>query len=48
MEKKGIRWDKNMENEFTQFMIGMIKFLPKKLNEKTSSHGVMTVIANPQ
>ena len=36
MEKKGIRWDKNMENEFTQFMIGMIKFLPKKLNEKTS------------
>ena len=48
MEKKGIRWDKNMEDEFTQFVIGMIKFLPKKLHEKTSSLGIMTVIASPQ
>ena len=47
MEKKGIRWDQNMEVEFTQFVIGMIKFIPKKLNEKTSSLGIMTVIANP-
>ena len=48
MEKKGIRWDKNMEDEFIQFMIGMIKFLPKKLKEKKSSLGIMTVIAHPQ
>ena len=37
-----------MEDEFTQFVIGMIKFLPKKLREQTSSLGVMTVIASPQ
>ena len=48
MEKKGISWDKNMEDEFIQFMIGMIKFLPKKLKEKKSSLGIMTVIAHPQ
>ena len=48
MEKKGVQWDKNMEKEFTQFVIGMIKFLPKKLQEKTSSLGIMTVIASPQ
>ena len=47
MEQKGIRWDKNMEDEFMQFMIGMIKFSPKKWMEKTSSLGVMTVIAKP-
>ena len=48
MEKKGISWNKNMEDEFIQFMIGMIKFLPKKLKEKKSSLGIMTVIAHPQ
>ena len=48
MEKKGIRWDKNMEDEFIQFVIGMIKFLPKKLHEKTTSLGIMTVVASPQ
>jgi 2-polyprenyl-3-methyl-5-hydroxy-6-metoxy-1,4-benzoquinol methylase len=48
MEQKGIQWDKNMESEFTQFVIGMIKFLPKKWKEKTSSLGIMTVIAQPE
>ena len=48
MEKKGINWDKNMGDEFIQFMIGMIKFLPKKLKEKKSSLGIMTVIAHPE
>jgi hypothetical protein len=48
MEKKEISWDKNMEDEFIQFMIGMINFLPKKLKEKKSSLGIMTVIANPE
>lgn len=46
MEKKKISWDKNMEDEFIQFMIGMIRFLPKKLKEKKSSLGIMTVIAH--
>ena len=48
MEKKRISWDKNMEDEFIQFMIGMIMFLPKKLKEKKSSLGIMTVIAHPE
>ncbi|CAI8287492.1 MAG: Uncharacterised protein [Owenweeksia sp. TMED14] len=48
MEKKGIRWDKNMEDEFMQFIIGMIKFLPKKWKEKTSSLAFMTVTAHPE
>tara|TARA_B100001059_G_scaffold69089_2_gene66112 strand:+ start:1386 stop:2366 length:981 start_codon:yes stop_codon:yes gene_type:complete len=47
MEKKEIQWDKNMEDEFIKFVIGMIKFFPTKLQEKTSSLGIMTVIANP-
>ena len=46
-EQKGMEWDKNMEEEFIQFMIGMIKFAPKKMIEKISSLGVMTVIAEP-
>jgi hypothetical protein len=48
MEQKGIRWDKNMEEEFVQFVIGMVKFLPKRWMEKTASLGVMTVIAQPK
>jgi ubiquinone/menaquinone biosynthesis C-methylase UbiE len=48
MERKEINWEKNMEEEFMQFMIGMIKFLPKKALEKISSLGVMTVIAQPE
>lgn len=47
MEEKGIQWDKNMEDEFIQFVVGMIKFLPKKWTEKKSSLGVMTIIATP-
>ena len=47
MEKKNIRWDKSMEQEFKGFVAGMIKFLPNKLFEKRLSLGVMTVIARP-
>ncbi|SHF88729.1 Methyltransferase domain-containing protein [Flavobacterium segetis] len=48
MEKKGIQWDKNMEDEFWNFMVGMVKFMPKKWLEKRSSLGIMTIIATPQ
>jgi hypothetical protein len=27
---KGITWDKNMEDEFWEFMLGMLQFIPKK------------------
>jgi len=47
MEKKKIEWNKNMEDEFIAFMIGMLKFFPRKLREKQSSLGIMTVIAEP-
>ena len=48
MEQKGIQWDKNMQDEFWEFLLGMAKFLPKKWMEKQSSLGIMTVIATPQ
>jgi 2-polyprenyl-3-methyl-5-hydroxy-6-metoxy-1,4-benzoquinol methylase len=48
MEQKGIEWDKNMEEEFFAFVLGMILFMPKKWREKKSSLGIMTVIATPQ
>lgn len=48
MEQKGIEWDKNMEKEFWQFVVGMVLFQPKKWREKQSSLGIMTVIASPQ
>jgi hypothetical protein len=48
MEQKGIKWDKNMQDEFWDFMRGMILFMPKKWKEKKSSLGIMTVIATPQ
>ena len=48
MEQKGIQWTKNMENEFWDFVIGMLKFMPTKWNEKKLSLGVMTVIATPK
>jgi len=48
MEQRGIKWDKNMEREFWKFVIGMVKFMPKKLTEKRSSLGIMTVIATPK
>lgn len=47
MEKKEIRWDKNMEEEFLGFMLGMLKFIPQKLQEKKSSLGIMTIVATP-
>jgi len=48
MEKKGIQWDKNMEEEFWKFVYGMVRFTPKKWMEKKSSLGIMTVIATPE
>ncbi len=48
MEQKGIQWDKNMEDEFWAFVLGMVLFKPKKWMEKKSSLGIMTVIATPQ
>lgn len=48
MEQKGIKWDKNMEDEFWGFVLGMLLFMPKKWMEKRSSLGIMTVIATPQ
>jgi hypothetical protein len=48
MEQKGIKWDKNMEEEFWGFMLGMIQFMPKKWMEKKSSLGIMTIIATPE
>jgi hypothetical protein len=48
MELKGIKWDKNMEDEFWGFILGMVQFIPKKWMEKEASLGIMTVIATPQ
>lgn len=45
MEQKCIKWDKNMEDEFWKFVIGMILFAPKKWMQKRSSLGIMTIIA---
>jgi 2-polyprenyl-3-methyl-5-hydroxy-6-metoxy-1,4-benzoquinol methylase len=47
MEQENISWNKNMEDEFLSFVMGMFKFFPKKLNEKRTSLGIMTVIAEP-
>jgi SAM-dependent methyltransferase len=48
MEKKEIKWDKNMEDEFLGFMLGLVKFRPQKWREKRSSLGIMTIIATPE
>jgi len=48
MEQEGIKWDKNLEDEFWEFVLGMILFIPKKWMEKRSSLGIMTVTATPQ
>jgi hypothetical protein len=47
-ERDGITWDKNMEDEFWEFMLGMLQFIPKKWRKSRSSLGVMTIIATPQ
>jgi SAM-dependent methyltransferase len=48
MEKKEIKWDKNMEDEIFGFMLGMLRFMPQKWREKRSSLGIMTIIATPE
>lgn len=48
MEQKNIAWDKNMEEEFFDFVKGMFLFMPHKLREKKLSLGVMTIIASPR
>ena len=48
MEQKEIAWNKSMEDEFWQFLLGMVLFRVKKWMEKRSSLGIMTVIASPQ
>lgn len=47
MEQKGIDWRKNMEDEFLDFVFGMVRFLPKKISSGGKSLGVMTAVANP-
>lgn len=47
MEAKNIRWDKNMEDEFLNFLWGKFKFLPQQIQEKQKSLGIMTIIASP-
>jgi 2-polyprenyl-3-methyl-5-hydroxy-6-metoxy-1,4-benzoquinol methylase len=45
MEQKNIAWDKNMESEFFNYVLGLVAFLPKRINEKQKSLGIMTAIA---
>lgn len=44
-ERRGIEWNKNMQDEFWRFVAGMIAFLPKKIIKKGESLGIMTAIA---
>jgi hypothetical protein len=44
--KKGITWDKNMEDEFWEFMLECYN-LYQKMEEKVFPQ-VMTIIATPQ
>jgi hypothetical protein len=48
MEKKEIKWDKNMEDEFLGFIFGIVRFRIQNWQEKKSSHGIMTIIATPE
>jgi ubiquinone/menaquinone biosynthesis C-methylase UbiE len=48
MEKKEIKWDKNMEDEFLGFMLGILRFRIQNWQEKGSSQGIMTIIATPE
>lgn len=47
MEQKGIAWNKNMEEEFVSFVMGMVAFLPKKWQQQRRALGVLTAIAKP-
>ena len=48
MEKKEIKWDKNMEDEFLRFMLRILRFRIKNWRNKRSSQGIMTIIATPE
>lgn len=45
MERKKINWEKNMESEFFNYVLGMIRFIPKRWQEKSRSLGIMTLVA---
>jgi len=45
MEKKNIEWSKSMESEFFNYVFGLFTFLPKRVNGKKKSLGIMTGIA---
>ncbi len=47
MEQKGIDWSQNMDAEFLNYVIGMIGFLPKRIESAKRSLGIMTGIASP-
>ncbi|MFT5766162.1 MAG: hypothetical protein ACI8X3_003601, partial [Saprospiraceae bacterium] len=42
MEQKNISWDKSMETEFFNYVLGMIRFFPMRWNAKKRSLGIMT------
>jgi ubiquinone/menaquinone biosynthesis C-methylase UbiE len=48
MEKKEIKWDKNMEDEFLGFIFGIVRFRIQNWQVKKSSHGIMTITATPE
>jgi ubiquinone/menaquinone biosynthesis C-methylase UbiE len=48
MEKKGIDWSQSMENEFFDFVVGMLGFRLKSFPEQSRSLGIMTAIAVPE
>lgn len=45
MEQKGMDWSKNMETEFFNYVLGMIRFLPKRINSRKRSLGIMLAVA---
>lgn len=45
MERKGIDWSINMEKEFFGYVTGLLRFLPKRINSRRKSLGIMTAIA---
>jgi methyltransferase family protein len=46
MEQKNIAWDKDMESEFFNYVLGMIRFLPKRWTTKKRSLGIMTALGS--
>jgi hypothetical protein len=47
MEQKEIDWSKSMDSEFFDYVMGMIKFLPKRIRGSKRSLGIMTSVASP-